>query len=119
MLKGGEIIAIEGPLGSGKTTLVKGIAKALEIEEEVTSPTYTLISEYEGRLPLHHMDLYRIGSVSEFEMLGASELMYDKGVSVIEWSDRVSSSLPEETLTVSIRITGNGEREIVTKGIEL
>lgn len=86
-LVGGEIIILEGELGAGKTTFTKGIAKALGIDEEVTSPTFVLMKEYEGRLKLYHFDLYRIENQDELEELGFSDYMYDKnGVCIIEWN---------------------------------
>ncbi len=111
-LKKGDIICLEGDLGSGKTTLTKGIASALGIQEEVTSPTYTLISEYYGTLPLYHMDLYRIDSIEEFEMLGAEDLLYGDGISIIEWSERILEYLPEERKVIRIHILENGSRSI-------
>ncbi len=83
VLESGNIVALQGPLGCGKTTIVKGIAKSLEITEEITSPSYTLISEYDGSIPLYHMDLYRRDSIEEFEVLGAEEFFYSIGVSLI------------------------------------
>ncbi len=116
-LRPGAIVRLTGPLGAGKTTFTKGIARALGIAEEVTSPTYTLISEYRGTMPLYHMDLYRLGSAEEFELLGVEEMLYGRGVSVIEWSERAESVFPEDAIRVTIGILPDGSREIVVSGV--
>lgn len=85
-LIGGEIIILEGELGAGKTTFTKGLAKALGVTEEITSPTFIMMKEYEGRLKLYHFDLYRIEDECELEELGFSDYMYNEGVCVIEWN---------------------------------
>jgi tRNA threonylcarbamoyladenosine biosynthesis protein TsaE len=89
-LKGGEVIALTGPLGSGKTHFVKGIAVGLEADssEPVNSPTFVLVNEYFGRLEMYHIDAYRIESSKEFEMLGFDELCHQKSVVLIEWADK-------------------------------
>lgn len=115
----GDIVCLEGDLGAGKTALTKGVALSLEIPDEVTSPTYTLISEYEGSCPLYHMDLYRIDSIEEFEMLGAEELLFGKGITLIEWSERIEEYLPEDKKIIKISILPNGDRQIELKGITL
>jgi tRNA threonylcarbamoyladenosine biosynthesis protein TsaE len=118
LLKAGDIITLHGSLGCGKTTIVKGIARALEIEEEITSPSFTLISEYEGRLPLYHMDLYRIDSVEEFELLGAEELLYGNGVSIIEWAEKIDQLLPPSCISITFRIEHDGRRDIRIDGLQ-
>ncbi len=117
-LEPGDVISLEGPLGSGKTSFVKGVARALDIREEITSPSFTLISEYRGKLPLYHMDLYRIDSTEEFELLGAEELIYGRGVTVIEWAEKMREYLPEKRISLLFRLRENGEREIDIEGIE-
>ncbi len=111
-LKPGSVIALEGSLGAGKTTLVKGIARSLGITEAVTSPTFTLIQQYDGTLPLFHMDLYRIDSLEEFELLGAEEYLYDQGVTVIEWSGKISQLLPASTMFITCSIEPDQTRRI-------
>ena len=117
LLKAGDIITLHGSLGCGKTTIVKGIAQALSIDEEITSPSFTLISEYEGHLPLYHMDLYRIDSIEEFEMLGAEELLYSKGVSIIEWAEKIDQMLPDNCISISFLIEQDGRRAIDLEGL--
>ncbi|MDZ7793978.1 MAG: tRNA (adenosine(37)-N6)-threonylcarbamoyltransferase complex ATPase subunit type 1 TsaE [Spirochaetia bacterium] len=114
----GDIITLHGSLGCGKTTLVKGIADSLEIDDEITSPSYTLISEYEGRIPMYHMDLYRIDSIEEFELLGAEELLYGTGVSIIEWAEKIEQLLPDTCISISFYIDAAAERDIKIEGIK-
>jgi len=118
VLESGNIVALQGPLGCGKTTIVKGIAKSLEITEEITSPSYTLISEYDGSIPLYHMDLYRIDSIEDFELLGAEEFFYSTGVSLIEWAEKIENLLPDNTIFISFEITSGDAREVIIEGIQ-
>jgi len=111
-LSSGDVVALSGPLGAGKTVFARGIAESIGIQEPVTSPTYTLISEYEGRMPLYHMDLYRLGSPEEFTWLGVEEILNGSGITLIEWSERAGEELPERTITVNIEIADNGNRII-------
>ena len=113
LLKAGDIIAMTGTLGAGKTTITKGIAKALGVEDTVTSPTFCLVSEYEGgRMPLYHIDAYRLDGEEDFLNLGVEEMLYGKGVSVIEWSETVGSCLPKRTIRMSLLPKEDGSREI-------
>jgi len=112
MLQAGDVIALQGTLAAGKTQLTKGIAQGLGIEEPVTSPTFTLISEYHGRLPLYHMDVYRLGSAEEFSDLGIEEMLYGDGVCVIEWSEKVMQELPERTILIAITAGQDSQRTI-------
>jgi tRNA threonylcarbamoyladenosine biosynthesis protein TsaE len=104
LLKGGELICLEGALGTGKTCLVQGIAKGMGIDPgRVSSPTFTIHHEYPGRLTLHHLDLYRIDQPAEIETLGLLETLDDKnGVVVIEWSEKDGGLFPEERLKIRI-----------------
>lgn len=118
-LKPNSIIALNGVLGAGKTVFTRGIARGLGIEGIIKSPTFTIICEYEGRLPLYHMDMYRISSDDEFEMTGGKELLTAGGVCVIEWSDNIRDSLPEDIINITIKVITPEEREIEIEGIEL
>ncbi len=87
------MVVLEGTLGAGKTTFAQGIALGLGVSDDVTSPTFALVHEYQGRLPLFHMDLYRLSSEEEFELIGGWEYFQRGGVCLIEWADRLGSSL--------------------------
>lgn len=114
LLKKGDIIALQGDLGAGKTTITKGIAKALGVEENITSPTFCLISEYSGKMPLYHMDVYRLEGADDFANLGTEDMLYGNGVTLIEWSEKIMSELPKKTIILKLEATGenSGERNI-------
>ncbi|UTC68154.1 MULTISPECIES: tRNA (adenosine(37)-N6)-threonylcarbamoyltransferase complex ATPase subunit type 1 TsaE [unclassified Treponema] len=112
-LKKGDVIALSGTLGAGKTYLTKGIAQGLDIQEDITSPTFTLISEYSGRLHLYHMDVYRLEGIEDFLDLGTEEMLYGEGVCVIEWSEKVKPVLPSNTIYINITINDDNSRKIV------
>ena len=100
----GEIYALIGDLGVGKTAFAKGFAKGLGIDEPIVSPTFTFVQMYsEGRLPLYHFDVYRIGDVSEMDEIGYEDCFYGEGVSLVEWADLVEEILPEDTIRVTIK----------------
>ncbi|HET7628911.1 MAG TPA: tRNA (adenosine(37)-N6)-threonylcarbamoyltransferase complex ATPase subunit type 1 TsaE [Bacillales bacterium] len=110
-LKPGDLITLSGDLGAGKTTFTKGLAAGLGINRTVNSPTFTIIKEYEGRLPLYHMDVYRLEDGDED--LGFEEYFDGDGVTVVEWAERIADWLPEERLEVSIEhASGEDERRI-------
>ncbi len=108
-LKGGEIIALVGPLGSGKTHLIKGIAAGADAEDTkiVNSPTFVIINEYKGRLDIFHIDAYRLESVDEFEMLGFDDFCYPQSVVLIEWADKIEKALAN-TDYIRIELEHNG-----------
>ncbi|MBM4071111.1 MAG: tRNA (adenosine(37)-N6)-threonylcarbamoyltransferase complex ATPase subunit type 1 TsaE [Planctomycetes bacterium] len=108
----GAVIGLVGPLGAGKTRLVRAIASGLDIADArvVNSPTFVLIQEYAARLPIYHFDAYRLKSDAEFLDLGAHEYFGGQGVCLIEWADRVASCLPDDRLTIAIEITGATSR---------
>ncbi len=114
-LRQGDVIALSGPLGAGKTVLVKGLAEGLGVgkRQPVTSPTFVLMNKYGGRMPLYHFDAYRLRSAADMLALGCEEIFFGSGVSVVEWADRVPECLPEEYLLVSIEILGQDSRRIV------
>lgn len=112
-LKGGEVVLLIGEMGAGKTHFVKGLAKALDISDTITSPTFALHNQYYGRLVLNHFDFYRVDDPTEAEMLGLDEFFYDKnGVSAIEWSENITYLLPNGCLKVSIAKLSEDERQI-------
>lgn len=112
-LRKGDILCLEGDLGSGKTTLIKGIAKGLNISAaKVNSPTFVLMNAYEGRLPLYHFDLYRLEHVHEISSIGYEEFLYGDGVAVIEWAERLGELAPREYLRVELAHKGESERSI-------
>lgn len=98
----GTVIALHGDLGAGKTCFIQGYAAALGIDEPITSPTYTLIGEYEGRLPLHHIDLYRISGPEDALGLGLEEYFDINGITAIEWAERAEGLLPPDLLHIQI-----------------
>jgi tRNA threonylcarbamoyladenosine biosynthesis protein TsaE len=111
------VVALRGPLAAGKTCLAKGIALGLGIKEEITSPTYTIVSEYPGVCPLYHIDAYRLSGDDDFASLGGEEFIYGQGISVVEWSDRIPSSIPPEAVFVDIEPGEGGERKIRITGL--
>lgn len=112
LLQAGDVLALQGTLAAGKTQLTKGLAQGLGISEPVTSPTFTIISEYYGRLPLYHIDVYRLGSSEEFLDLGVEEMLYGHGVCVIEWSEKVMSELPNRTILIQIETQADSSRTL-------
>lgn len=123
ILKGGDIVCLNGELGAGKTTLTKSIGLGLGVTDYITSPTFTLINEYSGRLPVYHFDVYRLENADELYDLGFDEYFYGKGVCIIEWADKIEKLLPRERTILDIEkgkalderrinITGYGNRYI-------
>lgn len=102
MLKSGDVVCLTGDLGAGKTTLTKAIAVGLGIDDYVTSPSYTIVNEYEGRLPLYHFDVYRINDAEEMYELGYEDYFFGSGVCIIEWAGMVEDLLPEERIWIEI-----------------
>ncbi len=114
LLKGGEIIGLVGELGAGKTCFVRGVAEGLDVSQEawVRSPTFTLINEYPGRLPVFHIDLYRVGSRNELEGLNLREYLYSDGVSLIEWFEHLPEDEVDEYLELIIGSVDSNKREL-------
>ncbi|MEG0919217.1 MAG: tRNA (adenosine(37)-N6)-threonylcarbamoyltransferase complex ATPase subunit type 1 TsaE [Anaerovoracaceae bacterium] len=111
-LEKGDVIALVGNLGTGKTTLTKYIAKGLGIDEMITSPTFTIVQEYKsGRLPLYHFDVYRIMDIEEMYEMGYEEYFFGDGVSIVEWADQIEEIIPEDAKVIFIDYGSNqGER---------
>lgn len=109
-LQPGDVITLEGDLGAGKTTFTKGLAKGLGITRTVNSPTFTIIKEYQGRLPLYHMDVYRLENSDED--LGFDEYFEGDGVTVVEWAHLIEEQLPKDRLIISIEHLGDTSRKI-------
>lgn len=117
LLGKGAVVALSGPLGAGKTCITKGIAAGLGITEDITSPTYTIVSEYEAvlsgeKIPFYHVDAYRLRGDDDFAAIGGDDIVFGNGISVIEWSKRIPGFIPEDALYVELTITGNDERAI-------
>lgn len=112
LLKKGDIIALQGTLAAGKTTISKGIAESLGVRETITSPTFCLISEYEGKMPLYHMDVYRLEGAEDFSNLGTEDMLYGDGVCLIEWSEKIMSELPSSAVILKIETENDGSRTI-------
>lgn len=115
-LEAGDIICLKGELGAGKTHFVKGMAEGLGIEQdEVRSPTFTLIDEHLGERPLYHFDCYRMESPREALEIGAEEYFYGNGISVIEWAERIESLIPPEAIWISIEVPDKKTRKFVIR----
>jgi len=113
-LKPGTVLALSGDLGAGKTHFVKGLAVGLDIETEATSPTFTLIHEYTGgRMPLFHIDLYRLEEPEEALNIGLDEYLDSNGVTAIEWADKFESLIPDYATKIQIRVLEGDSRQIV------
>ncbi len=110
----GSVLALHGDLGSGKTCFATGIARALGIPDAITSPTFTMINEYEGQLPLCHMDLYRIADPDELFTLGLDDYFDSKGITLIEWAERAGDLLPESTIHVAFEVMDEPDTRRVT-----
>ena len=101
--KKGQVYTLVGDLGVGKTVFTQGLAKGLEIDEPISSPTFTIVQVYdEGRLPFYHFDVYRIGDISEMDEIGFEDYVYGEGISLIEWANLIEEILPEERIAITI-----------------
>jgi tRNA threonylcarbamoyladenosine biosynthesis protein TsaE len=115
-LMSGTVLCLDGDLGAGKTTLTQYIAKEFGIDEYITSPTFTIIKEYEGTLPLYHMDVYRIDSEDDMYDLGYEEYIYSDGVTIIEWSHKIKNILPENRIDIEIQRIDENSRILDISG---
>ena len=117
LLSAGDVLVLSGDLGAGKTQLTKGIARALGVIEPITSPTFNLLLEHRGRLPLFHFDLYRLDTADQLEDLDYWGTLEAGGVSVIEWGDRFPDAMPADGVVVRIAITGDDTRELALSAL--
>ena len=118
LLEPGDVVALDGPLGSGKTTLTKGLAEGLGVEDPrwVTSPTFVLVHEYPGRVPVYHIDAYRLSGPDDAEALGTDELFFGDGVAIVEWAERIAEVLPPERLDIELSHVGDDARQLAFAG---
>ncbi len=105
----GDVVVLAGDLGAGKTAFVQGFGRGLEVPDRITSPTFTLVHVYEGRLPVHHLDVYRLGQLSEALDLGLPEMLDEGGVVLIEWGDAILPILPHDYLEVRLTFGGGDD----------
>lgn len=118
-LRAGHVVCLYGELGAGKTTMIKGIAKAFGIRErDITSASFTIIAEHDAEVPFYHIDLYRT-EPAEIPELGLREYLWTDGVSVIEWAEKAADELTDDTITVRIDHVGDHDRMIDIEGIDL
>ena len=117
-LKPGDVLALSGELGSGKTCFTGGLARGLGVDDkyQITSPTFTLINEYPARCKLYHFDVYRLNNYSEFEDLGYEEYFSNGGIVVIEWAEKIAQILPPETIFIQFEYIDENQRKIIVKG---
>ncbi len=113
-LEAGDVVGLVGELGAGKTLLVRGLSRGLGVSGQgvVRSPTFTLIHEYPGRVPVYHMDFYRMGSPQELHTIGWEEYCAGSGVVLIEWAERAGAALPADRLTIELEVIGERERRL-------
>jgi tRNA threonylcarbamoyladenosine biosynthesis protein TsaE len=117
-LYAGDILALTGELGAGKTCLTQGIARGLGVSEDyqITSPTFTLINEYHGRLKLYHLDLYRLNDFNDMEDISFEECLYAEGVCVIEWAEKIKFGFHDQVISISITYLDEDKRKILISG---
>ena len=114
----GDVVVLAGDLGAGKTAFVQGFGRALGVEERITSPTFTLVHVYEGRLPIHHLDVYRLEQLAEAVDLGLPEMLDEGGVVLIEWGDEILPVLPNDLLEVRLTLgAGDDDRTIALRPV--
>lgn len=115
-LRRGAVVAFYGDLGAGKTAFIRGVAQGLGIDARVTSPTFTIVNEYPGRVPLFHFDMYRLGSADELFEIGWEDYLHRGGVCCVEWTENVEDAIPPEAIRVEIEKTGDNSRTITVTG---
>lgn len=109
-----SVVCLIGDLGAGKTTMTQSLAKSLEVDDYITSPTFTIVNEYEGKMPLYHFDVYRIGSSEEMYDIGFDEYINGDGVCIIEWANLIEDILPDEYLYIEMNYKETGREMILT-----
>jgi tRNA threonylcarbamoyladenosine biosynthesis protein TsaE len=109
-LAAGDVVAFYGDLGAGKTTMIKGVASGLGVVEVVKSPSFVVMTEYTGRLPVYHVDLYRLNESSDFESIGLDSYLDGDGICLIEWAERAEKVLPASAIRVRMSVEGEGRR---------
>jgi len=117
LLKPGDLVLLAGDLGAGKTTFAQGVARGWGSLDPVTSPTFVLVNEYRGRIPVYHLDLYRLDSYAEVEGIGWDEFVSGPGVTLVEWADKVTGELPEERIEIHLQWVGEEKRRLMFSGI--
>jgi tRNA threonylcarbamoyladenosine biosynthesis protein TsaE len=114
----GDVVVLAGDLGAGKTAFVQGFGRALGVQERITSPTFTLVHVYEGRLPIHHLDVYRLDQLNEALDLGLAEMLDEGGVVLIEWGDAILPVLPHDLLEVRLTFgPGDDDRQLAIRPV--
>ena len=119
-LKAGDILALSGELGSGKTCFAGGVARGLGVGEkyQITSPTFTLINEYPARLRLYHLDVYRLNGYADLDDLGMQEIFAARGVVVIEWAEKIREAIPDDAIFVNFEYIDENKRKIIFNGLK-
>ena len=112
LLTPGSVICLIGDLGSGKTTMTQSLAKALEVDDYITSPTFTIVNEYEGKMPLYHFDVYRLSEAEEIYEVGYEDYLNSGGIILIEWADIIKSELPKEYIEIKLFYHEDETREV-------
>jgi tRNA threonylcarbamoyladenosine biosynthesis protein TsaE len=117
-LSSGDVVLLTGPLGAGKTLLAKGIARGMGISEEISSPTYTIVSEYKAEKTLYHIDLYRVEGREQTDNLGLDDILGSDGVCVVEWGEKLPTDLPSPPIRVHLSMDSPDRRTILVEGLE-
>ncbi|MBA7563279.1 tRNA (adenosine(37)-N6)-threonylcarbamoyltransferase complex ATPase subunit type 1 TsaE [Candidatus Atribacteria bacterium 1244-E10-H5-B2] len=112
LTKPGDLLAFYGELGAGKTCFIQGISQGLKVKDYVTSPSFTIINEYQGKIPIYHFDLFRLDNAEEILELGYKEYFYGEGLTVIEWAEKIEQLLPKEHLEIKIKFKDHHQRTI-------
>ncbi len=118
-LKPGDVVALQGPLGAGKTLFSRGVARALGYTGDIASPTYALVHEYAARIPVYHLDLYRLAPNADWEEIGLDHYLHGEGICLIEWPERLPPERQNFTHRIELKPTGESERQIQIQGSTL